>query len=221
MPLRTWLPIILLHAAIVCCISSCGGGLKEIPAYAKDFCSQTHFSDSTSLTKQLLPVADSLKSKTGVFVLEEGGTSLISRAWLCENAEKSIDIQYFIFATDNVGLIACDYLVRAADRGVKVRILVDDILVDAGPHEILTLDSHPNIEIKIYNPGVNLGKNITQKYKQLSTNFKAANQRMHNKTFTVDSKVVITGGRNVPMNISTTITNSTSATAMSCCWARL
>ena len=61
---------------------------------------------------------------------------MISRAWLCENAEKSIDIQYFIFSTDNVGLIACDYLVRAADRGVKVRLLIDDILIDAKVEDV-------------------------------------------------------------------------------------
>lgn len=138
-----------------------------------------------------------MKNKTGVYVLEEGDGSMIARAWLSEHAERSIDIQYFIFSTDNVGLIACDYLVRAADKGVKVRILVDDIMVDAGPHEILTMDSHPNIEIKIYNPGINIGKNIFQKIKKFETEFRNANQRMHNKTFTVDGKVVITGGRNI------------------------
>jgi phosphatidylserine/phosphatidylglycerophosphate/cardiolipin synthase-like enzyme len=138
-----------------------------------------------------------MNSKTGVFVLEDGGTSLIARAWLSEYAEKSIDIQYFIFSTDNVGLIACDYLVRAADRGVKVRILVDDIMVDAGVHEILTIDSHENIEIRIYNPGANLGKTIFEKLISLKDNFKGFNQRMHNKTFNVDRKVVITGGRNI------------------------
>ena len=52
------------------------------------------------------------------------------------------DIQYFIFSTDNVGLIACDYLIRAADRGVKVRVIVDDIMVDADAEDILVFDSH-------------------------------------------------------------------------------
>ena len=186
-----------MAAVMILTMMSCGQSRKEIPAYTQDFCSQIHFSDSANLSRELAPITDSMQKKTGVFVLEDGGRSLVARAWLCENAEKSIDVQYFIFSMDNVGLIACDYLVRAADRGVKVRILVDDILVDAGPHEILTLDSHPNIEIKIYNPGTNLGKNIMQKAKKLATDFKGANQRMHNKTFTVDGKVVITGGRNV------------------------
>ena len=98
---------------------------------------------------------------------------------------------------DNVGLIACDYLVRAADRGVKVRILVDDIMVDAPIEDVLSLAAHKNIDIKIYNPGVNLGKNLWGKLKNFSSDFAKANQRMHNKTFIVDNKVVITGGRNI------------------------
>ncbi|WP_291799469.1 phospholipase D family protein [Lutibacter sp.] len=138
-----------------------------------------------------------METKTGVYVLEDGGGSLVTRAWLSENAEQTIDIQYFIFSIDNVGLIACDYLVRAADRGVKVRILVDDIMVDADVEDVLILDSHENITIKIYNSGVNLGKNIFSKIKKFATDFRSANQRMHNKTFIVDGKVVITGGRNI------------------------
>lgn len=176
---------------------SCSEAPPAVPEQKQDFCSQIHRDSSTSLSAELAPLRDSMEHKTGVYVLEDGGTSMIARAWLSEYAEKTIDIQYFIFSTDNVGLIACDYLVRAADRGVKVRILVDDIMVDAGSHEILTLDSHKNIEIKVYNPGTNLGKNIFSKINKLSSDFRGANQRMHNKTFTVDKQVVITGGRNI------------------------
>ena len=122
---------------------------------------------------------------------------MVARAWLTEYAEKSIDIQYFIFSTDNIGLIAIDYLVRAADRGVKVRILVDDIMVDAELRDILMVGLHENIEIKIYNPGANLGKSIFEKIKNFTTDFRGVNQRMHNKTFIVDNDIVITGGRNI------------------------
>ena len=176
---------------------SCTETPPVIPEQKQDFCSQIHRDSSTSLKEVLQPYTDSMKHKTGVYVLEDGGTSMIARAWLSEYAEKTIDIQYFIFSTDNVGLIACDYLVRAADRGVKVRILVDDIMVDAGSHEILTLDSHENIEIKVYNPGTNIGKTIFNKINKLTGDFRGANQRMHNKTFTVDKQIVITGGRNI------------------------
>lgn len=190
----SYVPLLLLLIAISC---SSPTNNTAISSPEKDFCSAIHNNDSTTLTKELAPVAELMQQQTGVYVLEDGGNSMITRAWLCEHAEKTIDVQYFIFSTDNVGLIACDYLVRAADRGIKVRILVDDIMVEAGTHEILTMDSHPNIDIKIYNTGSNLGKNIIGKLKKLSTDFKGFNQRMHNKTFTVDGKVVITGGRNI------------------------
>lgn len=176
-------------------ITACKKDIKE--TVATDFCSTIHRNDSLTLTNQLEDVAEVMETKTGVYVLEDGSGSMIARAWLSEYAEKTIDIQYFIFSTDNVGLIACDYLVRAADRGVKVRILVDDIMVDADAEDIQVFSSHENISVKIYNPGVNLGKNIFQKIGKFASDFRDANQRMHNKTFIVDDKVVITGGRNI------------------------
>ncbi len=176
---------------------ACSGPSSKAVEEERDFCSRIHRNDSISLSDELASIEDKMQNQTGVLVLEDGGKALVTRAWLCEYAEESIDIQYFIFSTDNVGLIACDYLVRAADRGVKVRILVDDIMVDAELDEVLTLASHKNISIKVYNPGVNLGKNLFQKIKKFSTDFRTANQRMHNKTFMVDGKIAITGGRNV------------------------
>jgi phosphatidylserine/phosphatidylglycerophosphate/cardiolipin synthase-like enzyme len=176
---------------------SCTKKNNETPVQTKDFCASIHRNDSITLSRELRGFSKLEQTKTGVYVLEDGGGSLVTRAWLTEYAEKTIDIQYFIFSTDNVGLIACDYLVRAADRGVKIRILVDDIMVEAEMEDVLTLDSHPNINIKIYNPGVNLGKNIIGKIKKFATDYRSANQRMHNKTFTVDGKIVITGGRNM------------------------
>ncbi len=189
---------------IICCICillfivSCKE--KKNPLVGElttNFCADIHRNDSISLSEELEPISELMKTKTGVYVLEDGGGAMVTRAWLTEYAEETIDIQYFIFSMDNVGLIACDYLVRAADRGVKVRLLVDDIMVDADVQDILTLDSHENISIKVYNPGVNLGKNIFDKLDKFATDFRSANQRMHNKTFIVDGKVVITGGRNI------------------------
>ena len=182
--------IVFLFALI-----SCNSDKTTMPE--TDFCATIHRDDSTSLSKELEDVAEQMKTKTGVYVLEDGSGSMVARAWLTEYAEKTIDIQYFIFSTDNVGLIACDYLIRAADRGVKVRMIVDDIMVDADIQDILTFASHENITVKIYNPGVNLGKNIFSKIGKFATDFRNANQRMHNKTFIVDGKVVITGGRNI------------------------
>lgn len=176
---------------------SCGQEASQSSNEKTDFCASIHRNDSISLSDQLESVKNLMESKTGVYVLEDGAGSMISRAWLTSYAEKTIDIQYFIFSTDNVGLIAIDYLVRAADRGVKIRLLVDDIMVNAEIEDILSLDSHENISIKIYNPGVNLGKSIFEKAQKFVTDFRSANQRMHNKTFIVDRQVVITGGRNI------------------------
>ncbi|WP_228445476.1 phospholipase D family protein [Thalassotalea sp. HSM 43] len=150
-----------------------------------------------SLTDLLQPFADKMQHSTGVYVLEKGSEAMLSRAWLTTQAETSIDIQYFIFSTDNIGLIASDYLVQAAERGVKVRLLVDDIMIDAEDDELLKIDSHPNIEVRIYNPLANVGKNLAEKLYHLATDFHDFNQRMHNKAFIVDSNMVITGGRNV------------------------
>jgi len=176
-------------------LASCNKDQKVLPE--TDFCANIHHNNDETLSKALSEVAEQMATKTGVYVLEDGSGSMVARAWLTEYAEKTIDIQYFIFSTDNVGLIACDYLIRAADRGVKVRIIVDDIMVDADIQDILTFASHDNITVKIYNPGVNLGKNIFSKINKFATDFRSANQRMHNKTFIVDGKVVITGGRNI------------------------
>lgn len=180
---------------VILILSSCTK-TKKLEAKT-DFCSKIHRNDSLSLSNELEDLANLMENKTGVYVLEDGSGSMVARAWLSEYAEKTIDIQYFIFSTDNVGLIACDYLIRAADRGVKVRIILDDIMVDADIKDILTFNSHENITVKIYNPGVNLGKNFIQKVGKFATDFRSANQRMHNKTFIVDGKVVITGGRNI------------------------
>lgn len=188
--------LILLFAALVL-ISCSYVEEKQTPLSERDFCSSIHRDSSISLTHKLDSLANLMTHKTGVYVLEDGDGSMVARAWLSEYAEHTIDIQYFIFTADNVGLIAADYLVRAADRGIKVRILVDDIMVEADEQKLLTLDSHENISIKIYNPSTNIGKTISDKIYKLTHDFRGANQRMHNKTFIVDGKVVITGGRNI------------------------
>lgn len=186
--------IFFIFAAL---LFACGQEIpKEVTTTPVDFCSSIHCEKQIGLSA-IDSLTNLYKNKTGVCALEDGGGSMVARAWLCENAQSTIDVQYFIFSTDNVGLIAVDYLVHAADRGVKVRILIDDIMVEADEEQLLTLDSHENISVKIYNPSINIGKNVLEKIGSLDADFRGANQRMHNKTFTVDGKVVITGGRNI------------------------
>ncbi|MFZ1751723.1 MAG: phospholipase D family protein [Saprospiraceae bacterium] len=191
--IRTFLCSILYFGMII----SCKEPADQKPSSNKDFCASIHKSEPISIRQALAGLDTILTKKSGAYVLEDGDGSMIARAWMTEHATKSIDIQYFIFSVDNVGLIACDYLVRAADRGVKVRILVDDIMVEADPSDIMIMDAHPNIDIKIYNPGMSIGKNIFQKIGKLMTDFRGSNQRMHNKTFIADRAAAITGGRNI------------------------
>lgn len=160
------------------------------------FCTQVQ-TNVGKLSDHLAPLAARMRTSTGVYPLEEGDVSMVARAWLTEAAERSIDVQYFIFTGDNVGLIAVDYLLRAADRGVHVRLLVDDFMLEADGEQLLALDAHPNLEIRLYNPTANIGKNLPTKLFNLTTDFRGFNQRMHNKTFIVDGQAVITGGRNI------------------------
>ncbi len=138
-----------------------------------------------------------MQSHTGVYVLEKGEEALIGRAWLTQHAATSIDIQYFIWSTDNIGILAAEQLLSAAERGVNVRVLVDDFLIDAEDQTLLLLSAHPNVEIRIYNPNVTVGVGFWQRLKNAVTGFRSINQRMHDKTAIFDSVSGITGGRNM------------------------
>ncbi len=149
------------------------------------------------LSEALATLDHDLSRETGVYVLEKGEESLIARAWLTENARSSIDIQYFIWSTDNIGTLAAEALLRAAQRGVRVRVIVDDLLVDAAEETLLALDRHPNVAIKIYNPRHSVGVNTLSRLFYLLAAFKHSNQRMHDKTAIFDNAVGVTGGRNM------------------------
>lgn len=136
-------------------------------------------------------------TQTGAYILEQGEEALISRAWLTQNANESIDVQYFIWSTDNIGILAGEALLSAAERGVKVRVLVDDLLVDAQGETLLILAAHPNVQIKIYNPQHSVGVSFFQRIKNVLTQFHQANQRMHDKAVIYDGLLGITGGRNM------------------------
>ena len=160
-------------------------------------CTETHTQDSLSIHQLYPELHAKMDTTTGVYVLEEGKQAMLSRAWLTDHAQETIDIQYFIFSADNVGTIACDYLLRAAKRGVRVRIIIDDVVLHVESDFLLALEQHDNVEIKIYNPNINTGKKLGNKILNVITDFHGINQRMHNKTFIVDGRYVITGGRNI------------------------
>lgn len=188
---------ITLAVLAVLLLSSCVEEEPRLQGSSENFCADVKRGKQELLSEYLAPIKDKMSNSTGVYVLEEETEAMMSRAWLSEHAMESIDVQYFIFSTDNIGLIAIDYLVKAAERGVKVRILVDDIMMQASGDELLMLAAHENLSIKIYNPLANVGKNIVEKFINLTTRFHDFNQRMHNKIFLVDGKITITGGRNI------------------------
>ena len=122
---------------------------------------------------------------------------LLARAWLADHAKESIEVQYFIWSTDNIGILAAEALLRAAERGVRVRVIVDDLLIDAPDKSLLALARHPKIDIRIYNPKTSVGVPLHKRLLNVLTDFRGVNQRMHDKTLVVDGKVAITGGRNM------------------------
>ena len=135
--------------------------------------------------------------QTGAYVLDTGEEALFARAWLADHAQQTIEVQYFIWSTDNIGILASEALLRAAERGVKVRVIVDDLLIDAPDKSILALAKHPNVDIRIYNPTHRIGTRLHKRIYNVLTHFRGVNQRMHDKTFIVDGQIGITGGRNM------------------------
>jgi putative cardiolipin synthase len=141
--------------------------------------------------------ATRMETQTGSYILEKGEEALLGRAWLTQHATQSIEVQYFIWSTDNVGVLAAEQLLSAAERGVTVRVLVDDIVIDAEDRTLLLLSAHPNVQVRIYNPKLAVGASLWDKIKNSATSFRAVNQRMHDKTAIFDGVAGITGGRNM------------------------
>ncbi len=150
-----------------------------------------------TIQQHCLICLDRLEQATGSYILEYGEEALMSRAWLTQQARESIDVQYFIWSTDNIGILAGEALLRAAERGVRVRVLVDDLLIDAQDKTLLALAAHPNVQIKIYNPVHSVGVSTLAKLGNVLRDFRGANQRMHDKTAIFDQLIGITGGRNM------------------------
>ena len=132
-------------------------------------------------------------SKAGFVGLPKGADALGLRLKMLERAEHSIDAQYFILKKDRAGALFASGLLAAADRGVRVRLLIDDIFSPGVDEAFSLLASHPNIEVRLFNP---LARQSVR-YLGYLTDFKRANRRMHNKSLTVDNAMSIVGGRNI------------------------
>lgn len=135
--------------------------------------------------------------QSAAVTLERGELSLLTRAWLAGHAKRTVDVQYFIWSADNIGRLAMAGLLEAADKGVHVRVLVDDFMLKTPSDMLSAMDGHPNFEIKVYNPTANAGVGFWRRWWNLITGFRSANQRMHNKALIVDGILAVTGGRNL------------------------
>ena len=133
------------------------------------------------------------KGQDGFLLLDSGLDAFVARAVLTHHAERSIDLQYYLYHRDLVGYLLTDLLLKAADRGVRVRMLIDDMDLEGRDDGLVALDNHPNIELRIFNP---FDRKIGR-MPQFVTGFGSVTRRMHNKSFTVDNQMTIVGGRNI------------------------
>ena len=131
--------------------------------------------------------------ESGFHLLGNGLDAFLARAVLAQVAERSIDVQYYLYHDDLVGRLLTWQLLQAADRGVRVRLLVDDMDLAGRDPGVIALDSHPNVEVRIFNPF----SRKSGRTSQYLTRMGSVTRRMHNKSLTVDSQAAILGGRNI------------------------
>ena len=149
---------------------------------------------ATSIGVLFQEAADQHPGQSGFGLMREGSRAFLARLAMADLAEKTLDAQYYIWDVDTTGRILADRLIRAADRGVRVRLLLDDTHqteeIDSG---IAALDAHPNIEVRFFNPVAN------RRWRGLSflSDFGRVNNRMHNKLFIIDNALGVAGGRNI------------------------
>ena len=131
--------------------------------------------------------------ESGYLLLGNGLDAFVARVLLAQRAERSIDTQYYMIHDDVVGSLFVDQLYKAAERGVRVRLLLDDIDQEGRDAGAAILDGHPNVEVRIFNP---FARN-TGRIRQYVSGFGKQTRRAHNKSFTVDNQATILGGRNI------------------------
>lgn len=184
-------PIRQVVIATVCCgLASCAG----LPKVTQDTVSKPIWNtNNTTLAQAVRPFATAHPGQSGVHPLPDGSQALDARLSLAGMAERCIDAQYYIWHSDRSGKRLIQEFLRAADRGVRVRVLLDDIGAAATDDGLLALDSHPCIEVRLFNPVA------TRSARLLGTllDFGRVNRRMHNKAFVADNQIAIVGGRNI------------------------
>lgn len=140
-----------------------------------------------------IPSTPSKADISHIYLLNDAHEAFVARAALIEAADHTLDLQYYIWHNDISGKLLFNLIHRAAERGVRVRLLLDDNNTNGMDDLLLALDNHPNIEVRLFNPF------IFRKWRALGyvADFPRLNRRMHNKSFTADNRATILGGRNI------------------------
>ncbi|HNR22955.1 MAG TPA: phospholipase D family protein [Steroidobacteraceae bacterium] len=136
------------------------------------------------------------EGESGFHMLADGVGAFVARVYLVRAAERSLDLQYYMINADDTGRLLVGELLDAADRGVRVRILLDDIYAAPNDRAIATLDAHPHIEVRLFNPWTRRS-GVVGRAVDFLLNPGRLNRRMHNKLFAADNHAVIVGGRNI------------------------
>lgn len=183
--LRHWCLI-----AVFVILSGCATIDFDYPKMATTAFEQT---DDTHLGRVFAGQADAHPGQSGFYPLIDGVDALAVRLLMAKRAERSIDAQYYLITDDIVGHLFIGSLLQAADRGVRVRLLLDDIETKGYDAGMAALDSHPNFEVRIFNPFAWRSARLLGG----AISFTRINRRMHNKSFTTDNQVTVVGGRNI------------------------
>lgn len=182
--------IVILHLLSAVLLAGCATGPVDYPRTHSEVVINT---EDTRLGREVAQWQQAHPGMSGFYPLVGGMEALGARLALIDMAERTIDAQYFLMKSDTAGLIFVGKLLEAADRGVRVRFLLDDVFTSVDDQVLLLLDQHPNIELRLFNP-VGRGGFF---WLNFVADFQRANRRMHNKSFTVDNQVSIVGGRNI------------------------
>ena len=149
--------------------------------------------DDTRLGRAIAPLAAAHPGKSGIHALTRPTDAYAARIVLALAAEKSIDVQYYIWRDDQSGIGLFESLWMAAGRGVRIRLLLDDANTKGLDETLAVFAAHPNVEVRLYNPFASRGSRLLG----YMGDFSRLNRRMHNKSFTVDNQATIVGGRNI------------------------
>lgn len=152
--------------------------------------------EATALDRLVAPLLAARPGESGLALLQDNLDAFAVRALSARAAGRSLDLQYYIWHDDFTGRLLDHELLRAADRGVRVRLLLDDLNAHGRNSILAALDAHPNIEVRMFNPTRNRKGGIARALEML-LRMVSVNRRMHNKAWIADGRVAVVGGRNI------------------------